>query len=276
MLAPRASGLRRGARARRAVRLPERPGHRPRPDRHDRLHDGLRYDRGRAGHRAHQVQEARRRGLPQDRQPDRPGRPAQARLRRGRGRRDPRLPDRARDHRGRAAPQAAAPAGLRLRVQAGQRRAVDPLHGPRPDDGRDPAVHQRRDQQDRQHARGRHRRGDREGLPRGLEARPQGDRGLPRQLEAQPAAEHRQEDAATRRRRRRPPKRSRSCGSSWPRPRPRRHSPIDAGSRPSARRSPTSSRSPATRATSRSASTRTASPARSSSRWPRRARRCRA
>ena len=177
-----------------AVRLPERPGHRPRPDRHDRVHDGLRYDRGRAGHRAHQVQEARRRGLPQDRQPDRPGGPAQARLWRGRGRRDPRLPDRPRDDRGCAAPQATAPAGLRLRVQAGQRRALDPLHGPRPDDGRDPAVHQRRDQQDRQHARGRHRRGDREGLPRGLEARPQGDRGLPRQLEAQPAAEHRQED----------------------------------------------------------------------------------
>ena len=84
--------------------------------------------------------------------------------------------------------KAGAPAGLRLRVQAGQRRAVHPLHGPRPDDGRDPAVHLGRDQQDRQHARGRHGRGDREGLPRGLEAGPQGDRDLPRQLEAQPAA----------------------------------------------------------------------------------------
>ena len=52
----------------------------------------------------------------------------------------------------------------------------------------------RRDQQDRQHAGSRHGRGDREGLPRGLEARPQGDRGLPRQLEAQPAAQHRQEE----------------------------------------------------------------------------------
>ena len=84
--------------------------------------------------------------------------------------------------------QARAPVGLRLRVQAGQRRAVDPLHGPRPDDGRGPAVPVRRDQQDRQHARGRHGRGDRAGLPRGLEARPQGDRDLPRRLEAQPAA----------------------------------------------------------------------------------------
>ena len=99
-----------------------------------------------------QVQEARRRGLPQDRQPDRAGRAAQARLRRRGGRRDPRLPHGARDDRGRPAPQATAPARVRLRVQAGQRRALDPLHGPRPDDGRDPAVHQRRDQQDRQHA----------------------------------------------------------------------------------------------------------------------------
>ena len=61
----------------------------------------------------------------------------------------------------------------------------------------------RRDQQDRQHARGRHGRGDREGLPRGLEARPQGDRGLPRQLEAQPAAVDRQEDRRRGRRRHR-------------------------------------------------------------------------
>ena len=133
--------LRRGARPRREARLPQCPGHRPRADRHDRLHDGLRHDRGRAGHRPDQVQEARRRGLPEDRQPDGPVGPAEARLRRRPGRGDPRLHQRARDDRGRAARQARAPAGLRLRVQAGQRRAVHPLHGPRPDDGRDPAVH---------------------------------------------------------------------------------------------------------------------------------------
>ena len=104
-----------------------------------------------------------------------------------------------------------APAGLRLRVQAGQRRAVHPLHGPRPDDGRDPAVPQRRDQQDREHARGRHGRGDREGLPRGLEARPQGDRDLPRQLEAQPAAVDRQEERRRGRRDASTPRSSRSC-----------------------------------------------------------------
>ena len=52
----------------------------------------------------------------------------------------------------------------------------------------------RRDQQDREHARGRDGRGDRAGLPRGLEARPQGDRDLPRQLQAHPAAVDRQEE----------------------------------------------------------------------------------
>ena len=72
--------LGRGPRARHAVRLPQRPGDRARADRHDRVHDGLRYHRHRAGHRAHQVQEAGRRGLPQDRQPDGPGGAQEARL----------------------------------------------------------------------------------------------------------------------------------------------------------------------------------------------------
>ena len=43
------------------LRLPERAGHRARADRHHRLHDGLRHHGRRAGHRARQVQEARRR-----------------------------------------------------------------------------------------------------------------------------------------------------------------------------------------------------------------------
>ena len=42
----------------REVGIPERAGHRPRADRNDRLHDGLRHDRRRTGHRAHQVQAA--------------------------------------------------------------------------------------------------------------------------------------------------------------------------------------------------------------------------
>ncbi len=60
--------------------------------------------------------------------------------------------------------------------------------------GCDPAVPLGRDQQDREHARGRHGRGDRDGLPRGLEAGPQGHRDLPRRLQALPAALDRQEE----------------------------------------------------------------------------------
>ncbi len=90
--------------------------------------------------------------------------------------------------------EARAPVGLRLRLQAPERRAVHPLHGPHPDDGRDPAVHLRRDQQDRQHARGGDGRRDRAGLPRGLEEGPQGDRDLSRQQQAIAAAQHRQEE----------------------------------------------------------------------------------
>ena len=80
----RPPALRRGPGAGRGQRLPQRAGHRARAHRHDRVHDGLRYDRHRARHRAHQVQEARRRGLPQDRQPDGPGGAPEARLRRRR------------------------------------------------------------------------------------------------------------------------------------------------------------------------------------------------
>ena len=98
--------------------------------------------------------------------------------------------DDARDDRGRPAPDRRAPGRLRLRLQAGQRQSVHPLQRPPEDDGRGPAVHLRRDQQDGQHAGGLDAGGDRAGLRRRLEARPQGDRGLPRQLEALPAAEH--------------------------------------------------------------------------------------
>ncbi len=50
--------------------------------------------------------------------------------------------------------------GVRLRVQGGQGPALDSLHGPHQDDGRDAAVHLRRDQQDRQRAEGRDGRRD--------------------------------------------------------------------------------------------------------------------
>ena len=128
--------LGRRTRARHGARLPQRPGVRARAHGHHRVHDGLRYHRHRARHRARQVQEARRRGLPQDRQQHRPGRAAQARLHAGQVEDDRRVHQRARDDRGRARAEARAPVGLRLRLQAGQRRAVHPLHGPRPDDGR--------------------------------------------------------------------------------------------------------------------------------------------
>ena len=182
------------------------------------------------------------------------------------GRGDPRVPDRARDDRGRAAHQARAPVGLRLRVQAGQRHAVHPLHGPRPDDGRHPAVHLGRDQQDRQHARGRHGRGDRDGLPRGLEARPQGHRRLPRQQQAQPAAVHLQEEGRRRHRLRR-----RDASSRQQLAKAQAEAALPHRRRLPAERTAVThgSTSPATRATSPSACTRMASPARSSSRWPR-------
>ena len=64
------TGLGRGARARRGARLPQRPDHGDRADRHDRPGHGLRHHRHRARLRAGQVQEARRRRLLQDHQPD--------------------------------------------------------------------------------------------------------------------------------------------------------------------------------------------------------------
>ncbi len=62
------------------------------------------------------------------------------------------LPRQERDHRGRPGPEAGAPAGVRLRLQAGQGHALHPLHGPHQDDGRRPAVPLRRHLQDGEHA----------------------------------------------------------------------------------------------------------------------------
>ena len=66
----RVQGLGRDGRARRAQRLPQRAGQRARADRHHRPGDGLRHHRGGAGSRAGEVQEAGRRRLHADRQPD--------------------------------------------------------------------------------------------------------------------------------------------------------------------------------------------------------------
>ena len=70
----RHQGVGRRGQARREGRLPQRPGVGARPDRHHRLHDGLRHDRHRAGLLAGEVQEARRWRLDADRQPDHPAR----------------------------------------------------------------------------------------------------------------------------------------------------------------------------------------------------------
>ena len=183
-------GVGRGHRDGRGARLPQRPGDRARADRHHRLHDGLRHHRRRAGHRAREVQEAGRRRVDEDRQPDRADGAPEARLHRAAGQGDHRVHRRERDHRGRAAHQGRAPAGVRLRLQAGARRALDPLHGPHQDDGRDAAVPVGRDQQDRQRAEGSDRRGDRAGLHRLVAHRRQGGVDLPRRLQAHAAAQH--------------------------------------------------------------------------------------
>ena len=126
LLAGAQRGLGRGARARHAARLPQRARSRcSRPTGTIGVHDGLRHDRHRAGHRARQVQEARRRRATLKIV----NQTVPLALRKlgyatGRGRGDRRLRRREGDHRGRARPQARAPAGVRLRVQARQRRAA--------------------------------------------------------------------------------------------------------------------------------------------------------
>ncbi len=79
-----------------AARLPQRAGHRARADGDDRPPDGLRHDRHRAGLRAREVQEARRRRLLQDRQPVGAACAAAPRLQRARSAGDRRVRQRAR------------------------------------------------------------------------------------------------------------------------------------------------------------------------------------
>ena len=112
-------------------RLPQRPGLGARPDRDHRLHDGLRHHRHRARLLAGQVQEAGRRRLDADRQPDHPARAAQDGLPARAGRGDRRLHRRARPRHRRPRPQARALRGLRHR----DGRPLPQADGPRPDDG---------------------------------------------------------------------------------------------------------------------------------------------
>ena len=134
--------------------LPQRAGHGDRAHRHHRLHDGLRYDRHRAGSRAREIQEAGRRRRHQDRQQHGAGRAHQARLQSRSGQRDCRSHRFERDDRRRSVSEARASRGVRLQLPPAERHAVDSLHGPRAHDGGDTAVYFRRDFENHQHARG--------------------------------------------------------------------------------------------------------------------------
>ncbi len=95
--------------------LPQRAGVGAGTDRHHRLHDGLRHDRHRARLLAGEVQEARRRRLDADRQPDDPAGAAAARLHRRDGGGDRRVHRRERPRRERARAEAGALRRLRHR-----------------------------------------------------------------------------------------------------------------------------------------------------------------
>ena len=249
-----AARLGRRALARRGLRLPQRAGHRARADRDDQLHDGLRHDRGRARLLAREVEAARRRRRDHDRQQDRADGAREARLRADRGRRGRRVHRRAQHDRRRAVRQDRALPGLRLR----DRRPRDPLHGPREDDGRRPAVHLGRDLEDGEPARGDHGRRDLAAPHRVVAARRQGDRDLPRQLQGRAAALGEGRTPARRRSLRSPASSVRSRSA--------------AACPTTASRSAASSRSASTRATSTSASSTTGRPATSSWTSRRRAR----
>ena len=113
------------------------------------------------------------------------------------GERDRRVRGRAEHDGRRAVREGRALPGVRLR----DRRAGHPLHGPREDDGRRPAVHLGRDLEDGQPARdgdgGRRCRG----VQGRVDARRQGDRDLPRQLQGRAAAVRQGQGRGRRRRR---------------------------------------------------------------------------
>ena len=107
---------------------------------------------------------------------------------RDRGRQHPRL--RRHDGGRRAALEARALPGVRLRQSVRPHRQTLPLgREPHPHDGGGAALHLRRHLQDHQHAERGDRRGLQGGLPLVLEAGAESQRALPRRLQAQPAAQ---------------------------------------------------------------------------------------
>ncbi len=199
-----------------------------------------------------QVQAVGRRRHVEDRQSDRAAGAADARLRRCPDRVDRGLHRQARHDRRRRRAEAGALAGVRLRLPAAERQAVDSLAGPHSHDGRGPAVHLRGDLEDGEHAQGEHARRRGRRLQGRLAAGSEGAGDLPRRVEGSPAAVDEDESRTRRRKRPSAPRAASGC-------------PIPAS------RSPTSSASPATRATSPWASIPTAGPASCSSPWPRKA-----
>ncbi len=152
---------------------------------------GLRHHRRRAGPRAGQDQEAGRRRLDVDRQPDGAAGTHPARLRRRPGGRDHRPHRRAQDDRRGAPPLGQPPGGVRV-LDGRQHHS---LLGPHQDDGCGPAVHQRGDLQDREPPRGGQRRGRRTAAHRCLAPGTEGRRHLPRQLQGRSAAvDHEESD----------------------------------------------------------------------------------
>ena len=165
---------------------------------------------------------------------------------------------RAGDDRRRAVPQGRALARLRLRVQSGEWRPVDPLHGSYPDDGCHTAVHLGRNQQDGERSARGDGRGHREGVYRIMATRREGHFDLPRWQQAHAAVEY-LEGAGGRH-----AKRDRGQGSGQGSRENRRDVLSGASFRTSETRSHTNSTSPVTRATSRLAFSKTERLARSS------------
>ena len=159
--APR-PGLGRGSSRWGEERLPQRPGLAARPDRDHRLHDGLRHHGHRAGLLAGQVQEARRRRVDADRQPDDPAGAAKL------GYAEETV-EAIVEHIADKGHVIDAP-GLRPEHYEIFDCAMGAAHRPdgsRADDGGGPAVPLRRHLQDGQPARVGDRGGDRGGLPPG-------------------------------------------------------------------------------------------------------------
>ena len=133
---PRRGGKKRlesGTCARRAARLPQRPGLGHRADRHDRPGDGLRHHRHRARLRPGEVQDAGGRRLLQDHQSDGAARARAPRLRRRDGRAHRGACGRPRHAEGRAGDQSRDARGTRLRcgdARARREGAADGLRHP--------------------------------------------------------------------------------------------------------------------------------------------------